>query len=114
MCYVDYGTFGTNFQKSIMFNSTTTNNMSTTSGVQPIGTTVLLSSAYFPPVQWMQKLHRYNKVYVERNDNFCKQTYRNRCVIATAITRHSVICHLYAIMLPSVTFGIMAVRCTGR
>lgn len=32
----------------------------------------------------MQKLHIYNKVYVERNDNFCKQTYRNRCVIATA------------------------------
>ena len=44
----------------------------------------ILSSAYFPPVQWMQKLHRYKKALIERNDNFCKQTYRNRCLIATA------------------------------
>ena len=44
----------------------------------------ILSSAYFPPVQWMQKLNRYGRVVVERNDNFCKQTYRNRCLIATA------------------------------
>lgn len=44
----------------------------------------LLSSAYFPPVQWMQKLHRYKHVIIERNDNFCKQTFRNRCLIATA------------------------------
>lgn len=58
--------------------------MLTTENEQNVATTAVLSSAYFPPVQWMQKLHRYNKVYVERNDNFCKQTYRNRCVIATA------------------------------
>lgn len=44
----------------------------------------LLSSAYFPPVQWMQKLHRYGHAIIERNDNFVKQTYRNRCLIATA------------------------------
>lgn len=46
--------------------------------------TVLLSSAYFPPVQWFQKLHRARKCIVETHDNFVKQTYRNRCVIATA------------------------------
>lgn len=44
----------------------------------------LLASAYFPPVQWMQKLHRYGRVFIERHDNFMKQTYRNRCLIATA------------------------------
>ena len=44
----------------------------------------LLSSAYFPPIQWMQKLHRYGRAIVEQHDNFCKQTYRNRCLIATA------------------------------
>lgn len=44
----------------------------------------LLSSAYFPPVQWMQKLNRYRHVIIERNDNFQKQTFRNRCLIATA------------------------------
>lgn len=47
-------------------------------------TTALLSSAYFPPIQWMQKLQRYSKVVVENHDNFVKQTYRNRCLIATA------------------------------
>lgn len=66
-----------------MSESTTNSILHTTDG-HVIGSTAILSSAYFPPVQWMQKLHIYNKVYVERNDNFCKQTYRNRCVIATA------------------------------
>ncbi|MGI6242196.1 MAG: WbqC family protein [Prevotella sp.] len=43
----------------------------------------LLSSTYFGPVQWYQKLNRYPKVLLEQHDNFIKQTYRNRCVIAT-------------------------------
>lgn len=43
----------------------------------------LLSSTYFGPVQWYQKLYRYDKVCVEACDSFIKQTYRNRCVIAT-------------------------------
>ena len=45
-------------------------------------TKALLSSTYFGPVQWYQKLNRYGKVYVEAYDSFIKQTYRNRCVIA--------------------------------
>ncbi len=45
--------------------------------------TVLLSSAYFGPVQWYQKLNRFDKVLIENHDSFIKQTYRNRCVIAT-------------------------------
>ncbi len=44
---------------------------------------VLLSSAYMPPVQWFTKLVAYSKVYVEQFDHYCKQTYRNRCIIAT-------------------------------
>ncbi|MDD7318427.1 MAG: WbqC family protein [Prevotella sp.] len=47
-------------------------------------TTALLSSAYCAPVQWFQKLNRYDMVLVEQYDHFLKQTYRNRCVIATA------------------------------
>ncbi|MCI2169937.1 MAG: WbqC family protein, partial [Prevotella sp.] len=43
----------------------------------------LLSSAYFGPVQWYQKLNRYEECRVEGFDHFIKQTYRNRCVIAT-------------------------------
>ena len=44
---------------------------------------VLLSSCYFGPVQWYQKLFRYEVVYIERCESFIKQTFRNRCVIAT-------------------------------
>ncbi len=45
---------------------------------------VLLSTTYFGPIQWYQKLCRYETAAVERYDTFKKQTYRNRCVIATA------------------------------
>ena len=44
---------------------------------------VLLSTTYFGPVQWYQKLHRAEHVQIERWENFQKQTYRNRCLIAT-------------------------------
>ena len=46
--------------------------------------TALLSTTYFGPVQWYQKLYRAESVLIERWENFQKQTYRNRCVIATA------------------------------
>ncbi len=44
---------------------------------------VLLSSAYFGPVQWYQKLNHSSECRIERYDHFVKQTYRNRCLIAT-------------------------------
>lgn len=46
------------------------------------GEAVLLSTTYFGPVQWYQKLNRFDVVAIERMDSFIKQTYRNRCVIA--------------------------------
>ena len=46
--------------------------------------TALLSSAYFAPVQWYQKLYRYPQVLIEHCDSYQKQTYRNRCLIASA------------------------------
>ena len=45
-------------------------------------TQALLSSAYFGPIQWYQKLYRYDRVLLEAHDSFIKQTYRNRCLIA--------------------------------
>lgn len=45
---------------------------------------VILSTTYFGPVQWYQKLNVADVVLVEAHENYCKQTYRNRCVIATA------------------------------
>ena len=45
--------------------------------------TCLLSTTYFGPVQWYQKLHRAEHVQIEQWESFQKQTYRNRCLIAT-------------------------------
>lgn len=47
-------------------------------------TTALLQTTYFGPVQWYQKLNRYDHCVIEQHDTYQKQTYRNRCVIATA------------------------------
>ena len=46
--------------------------------------TALLQTTYFGPIQWYQKLYRYDHCLIEQYDSFQKQTYRNRCVIATA------------------------------
>lgn len=47
-------------------------------------TPALLSTTYFGPIQWYQKLHRHKPCLIERHESFIKQTYRNRMVIATA------------------------------
>ena len=47
-------------------------------------TTALLQTTYFGPIQWYQKLYRHDRVIIEQYDSYQKQTYRNRCVIATA------------------------------
>ena len=44
---------------------------------------ILLSTTYFGPVQWYQKLYRAKHVEIEQWESFQKQTYRNRCLIAT-------------------------------
>ena len=43
----------------------------------------LLSTTYFGPIQWYQKLYRHEAVEIEQWESFLKQTYRNRCLIAT-------------------------------
>ncbi len=43
----------------------------------------ILATTYFGPVQWYQKLNRFDGVLMEQHEHFMKQTYRNRCVIAT-------------------------------
>ena len=47
-------------------------------------TTALLQTTYFGPIQWYQKLCRYDHCLIEQYDSYQKQTYRNRCLIATA------------------------------
>lgn len=45
---------------------------------------VVLGSVYLGPVEYYTKLFAYGEVQVERYDHYMKQTYRNRCVIASA------------------------------
>lgn len=45
------------------------------------GKEILLSTAYFAPVQYYSEILKAEKVYIEQFENFIKQTYRNRCVI---------------------------------
>lgn len=44
---------------------------------------MLLSSAYFPPTEYFAVLARYS-VCIDREENYQKQTYRNRCRILTS------------------------------
>ncbi len=46
--------------------------------------TLLLCSAYLPPVSFFTAINSGGDVLIEQYDNYCKQTYRNRCRIATA------------------------------
>lgn len=42
---------------------------------------VLLSTAYFAPVQFYARYLHHSQIFIEQFENFSKQTYRNRCVI---------------------------------
>jgi len=43
--------------------------------------TVLLSTAYFAPIQYYSKLVQFPNVLIEQFENYSKQSYRNRCNI---------------------------------
>jgi WbqC-like protein family len=45
---------------------------------------ILLSSAYFPPINYLSIVCRADKFFIEKEENYLKQTYRNRCLILTA------------------------------
>jgi len=46
--------------------------------------TVLLSTAYLAPVEYYMQMCRHPQATIEAHCNYIKQTYRNRCVIASA------------------------------
>ena len=45
---------------------------------------MLLSTAFFPPVSWFAAACQADVVSLEACENYCKQSYRNRCHIASA------------------------------
>jgi len=51
--------------------------------------TTLLSTTYFGPIEWYQQLYRADRVLLEANESYVKQTFRNRCIIATANGRQA-------------------------
>lgn len=45
---------------------------------------IILSSAYFPPIQYFANILNCEEVIIEKHENFTKQSYRNRCEILSA------------------------------
>jgi hypothetical protein len=43
-----------------------------------------LPTAYLPPIQWFVYFLAADKIFIEQHETYPKQTYRNRCEIATA------------------------------
>ena len=41
----------------------------------------LLTTSYFPPVQYYNKIVKDNDILIEQFENYGKQSYRNRCDI---------------------------------
>ncbi len=49
---------------------------------------VYIATAYLGPIQQYCKMLQYPEVRIETAENYVKQTYRNRCVIATPPSIH--------------------------
>ena len=45
---------------------------------------MILSTAYYPPVQYFAEIIKSGKVLIEQHETYPKQTYRNRCYIYSA------------------------------
>jgi hypothetical protein len=45
---------------------------------------ILVSSAYLPPVSYFSIISKAEEVLIEREENYMKQTYRNRCYILSS------------------------------
>jgi hypothetical protein len=57
---------------------------------------IWVSSAYFPPVEYFSLILKADEIFIEREENYIKQTYRNRCNILSAqgVQKLSVPVHL--------------------
>lgn len=45
---------------------------------------ILLSTAYLPPVEYFYHISKSDEILIEREENYIKQTYRNRCYILSS------------------------------
>ena len=56
---------------------------------------LLISTAYLPPVEYFSQILNADEVFVEREENYLKQTYRNRCYILSANGVHALTVPVY-------------------
>jgi hypothetical protein len=49
-----------------------------------MSTEILVSTAYLPPIEYFSIISRSEKILVEHEENYLKQTYRNRCYILSS------------------------------
>ena len=49
----------------------------------------ILSTAYFPPISWVREMLNAGEVVLENCESYAKQTYRNRCEIASTNGKQS-------------------------
>ncbi|MBK8883579.1 MAG: WbqC family protein [Bacteroidales bacterium] len=56
---------------------------------------ILISTAYLPPVEYFSLILDADEVLVEREENYLKQSYRNRCYILSANGPHSLTIPVY-------------------
>jgi len=45
---------------------------------------IFLSTAYIPPIEYIARIIEADEVFIEREENYIKQSYRNRCYILSA------------------------------
>lgn len=45
---------------------------------------IFLSTAYLPPIEYFARIIEADEIFIEREENYIKQSYRNRCYILSA------------------------------
>jgi hypothetical protein len=56
---------------------------------------ILISTAYLPPVEYFSLISDADEILIETEENYIKQTYRNRCYILSAHGRQSLSVPVY-------------------
>jgi hypothetical protein len=56
---------------------------------------ILVSTAYLPPIEYFAHISGADNVCIEREENYLKQTYRNRCYILSANGPHALSIPVY-------------------
>jgi hypothetical protein len=57
---------------------------------------ILLSTAYLAPVEYFSHISKAGEAYIEREENYLKQSYRNRCYILSAHGRQALSIPVFA------------------